>query len=183
MVTAERGAAQAKAVFGDKVYDCVIGRGGPVAAEDKREGDGCTPTGNWRLVALFYNARRRTEAARLRQLAAITGKGPVEWQELTPDMGWCDAPGDPLYNKLCEVGYAASHEVMVREDTAYDYVGVLDYNLDGAVAPDGRGRGSAIFLHVWREGAEHTAGCVALRLADLEEVLGGGVESVEVRVE
>jgi L,D-peptidoglycan transpeptidase YkuD (ErfK/YbiS/YcfS/YnhG family) len=166
VVTAAGGPA-AVAHFEGQSYPCVVGKTGVIAADDKREGDSKTPLGRWPLVAGFY----RPDTARALGVCQ---------QELDDGMGWCDAPGDALYNQMCEAGYAASHEQMWREDSAYDYVGVMDYNLDGAVAEDGKGRGSAIFLHVWREGATHTEGCVALRKADLEAILDAGVDEVEV---
>ena len=158
---------KALAVFEGREFACVVGKAGAVDAEGKREGDSKTPLGVWPLVAGFYRPDR------------VDALGVCQ-QPLEKDMGWCDAAGDALYNAPCDVGYAASHEVLWREDAAYDYIGVMDYNLDGCVAPDGAGLGSAIFLHVWREGASHTEGCVALRKADLETVLAGGCTCVEV---
>ena len=155
------------AEFGGRTFECVIGKNGVIAAADKREGDGKTPLGLWPLVGGFYRPDR------------ASARGVCQ-QALERDMGWCDAAGDTLYNAPCVVGYAASHEVLWRDDAAYDYIGIMDHNLDGQVAADGKGMGSAIFLHVWREGATHTEGCVALRKADLEEILEGGVEVVEV---
>lgn len=163
----EENGPQAVAVFEGREFACVVGKTGVIAAADKREGDSKTPLGVWPLVAGFYRPDRVAAAG-------------VCQQELESDMGWCDAAGDALYNAPCEVGYAASHEVLWREDAAYDYVGVMDYNLDGQVAADGKGRGSAIFLHIWREGATHTEGCVALRKDDLEAVLAAGCDCVEV---
>jgi len=154
-------------VFEGREFACVVGRNGVVAAAEKREGDGKTPLGAWPLVAGFYRPDR------------VKALGVCQ-QPLEADMGWCDAAGDALYNQMCEVGYGASHEVLWHEDTAYDYIGVMDYNLEGAVGAEGRGLGSAIFLHVWRDGAVHTEGCVALKKADLEVVLGGGCVAVEV---
>ena len=44
----------------------------------------------------------------------------------------------------------------------------LDYNR----APIRKGRGSAIFLHIARDGYRPTEGCVALARADLLRLLG-----------
>lgn len=56
---------------------------------------------------------------------------------------------------------------MRRADGAYDLVAVLDWNR----APVRAGRGSAIFLHVWRGPRRPTAGCIAFRRADLAWIL------------
>ena len=49
----------------------------------------------------------------------------------------------------------------------YDLVAVTDWNRHPAV----KGRGSAIFLHVWRKPRHPTAGCVAFRRGDLSWIL------------
>jgi L,D-peptidoglycan transpeptidase YkuD (ErfK/YbiS/YcfS/YnhG family) len=45
---------------------------------------------------------------------------------------------------------------------------VLDYNSDPVIP----GKGSAIFIHVAKEGMEYTKGCVALKKDDLIKLLG-----------
>ena len=167
LVKARPGGPSAVCTFDGREYPCLVGKTGVCLAEDKREGDGKTPLGRWPLVAGFYRPDR----------AQALG---VCQQPLEADMGWCDAAGDALYNQMCPADYGPSHEFLWLEDTAYDYIGVMDYNLEGAVADDGTGRGSAIFLHVWDDAAAWTAGCVALKRADLEAVLAGGCDCVEV---
>ena len=134
---------------------CALGRGGVVA--DKREGDGGTPQGCLPLRRVFYRADR------LR--AAPSTVLPV--RALAPDDGWCDAPGDPAYNRPVRHPYPASAERMWREDALYDVVVELGWN-DDPVIP---GRGSAIFLHVARPDYGPTEGCVALALPDLLALL------------
>lgn len=164
VVKTKPGEIEAKALFDGTAFAAVVGREGPVAADAKREGDGKTPVGLWKVLYGFYRADK-----------VARPKSALEWRAITREMGWCDASGDPLYNKPCPATYPASHELMWREDDAYDYVLVLDYNM-----PAVERRGSAIFLHVWREGAMFTAGCVALRKEDLKQV----VETISaVRVE
>jgi L,D-peptidoglycan transpeptidase YkuD (ErfK/YbiS/YcfS/YnhG family) len=77
---------------------------------------------------------------------------------LSPDLGWCDAPGDANYNRLVSLPYPASHEALWRSDSLYDIVAVLGYN----DSPRSQGRGSAIFLHLAHPGYRPTEGCVAL---------------------
>ncbi|MCP5405044.1 MAG: hypothetical protein H6922_02335 [Pseudomonadaceae bacterium] len=158
----------AKAVWQGRDVDCLIGRSGALPASDKREGDGATPLGRWQVLYGFYRADRVAKP-----------KGKLLWTPLTERDGWCDGAGDALYNQWVPVGYGASHEVMWREDAAYDYVVVLSHN-----QPPVDGMGSAVFLHVWREEATHTAGCVALKAEDLVGVLDelGLGDAVEVVV-
>ena len=96
--------------------------------------------------------------------------------------GWCDAPDDPSYNRLVQLPYRASAEKMWREDHLYDVLAVIGYN-DAPAVP---GMGSAIFLHVAREGEDGklmpTVGCVSLKLADLLQVLAACTPSTAIRM-
>jgi L,D-peptidoglycan transpeptidase YkuD (ErfK/YbiS/YcfS/YnhG family) len=115
------------------------------------EGDGITPRGAWPVREIFYRADRLAKPRTSLPLRAIA-----------KDDGWCDAPGDTNYNRLVKLPYAASHENMWREDHLYDLVAVLGFNDDPVVA----GKGSAIFLHLARDGYAPTHGCVALTYDD-----------------
>ena len=54
-----------------------------------------------------------------------------------------------------------------RDDGLYDLFIEIDHNTKPRVA----GRGSAVFIHVARPGFAPTAGCVALRLRDLQMLI------------
>jgi L,D-peptidoglycan transpeptidase YkuD (ErfK/YbiS/YcfS/YnhG family) len=56
---------------------------------------------------------------------------------------------------------------MWRDDELYDVVIVLDYN----IKPRRKNRGSAIFLHCAKRDLAPTAGCIALRPADMRRSL------------
>lgn len=137
-------------------FPCAIGRGGMVAAEDKVEGDGASPVGTWKMLRVFWRADKFD-----RPRTALPAT------PLHPDDGWCDEPGDPLYNCAVKRPYPASHEVMWRDDHLYDVVVQLDHNTDPVID----GKGSAIFLHVAAADFSDTEGCIALKLDDLKQVL------------
>lgn len=141
-------------ILGALKLRCALGATGITAA--KREGDKATPAGRFLLRRVLYRPDR---------LAAPQTALPVA--PIGPQDGWCDAPGDPEYNKPVTLPYAASHERLWRDDHLYDIVVILGYN----DAPPVAEKGSAIFLHVARPGYAPTEGCVALALADLEAVL------------
>lgn len=132
-----------------------IGRSGLTAL--KREGDGASPRGKFRIVGGFY----RPDRFRSRPLAGF----PLV--PLRRNDGWCDDPLDGNYNRPVHRPYAKSHEAMWRDDHAYDVVLILDFNL----RPRVRGAGSAIFFHLAQPDFRPTAGCLALRRADMLKLL------------
>ncbi len=146
---------------------CALGRGGVRNAPDKREGDGATPAGVWPLRGVLWRPDRLTAPAS--RLPA----GPIQ-----PDDGWCDAPGDPAYNRPVRLPYPAGAERLWREDGVYDLVVVLGYN-DAPVVP---GAGSAIFVHVARPDYAATEGCIAVALEDLVELVSRAAPGDAMRV-
>lgn len=139
-----------------KIVRCAIGKGGVVAAEDKREGDGASPAGAWPVRRGYWRADRLDKP----DTALILD--PVR-----SDDGWCDDPADPAYNRPVRLPYPASCEEMARTDALYDIVVVLGHNDD----PPEPELGSAIFLHCAKPGYPPTRGCVALAREDLIAVL------------
>lgn len=146
---------QGFADWGTRHMRCAIGRGG--VHRDKREGDGATPVGSWRMRALLFRSDRIVRAPLTR----------LPLRALRPEDGWCDDPGDPLYNKPVMLPYHAHAEALWREDAIYDFIVVLGYNDD----PPLPGAGSAIFLHVARADFAPTEGCIALARDDMLVVI------------
>ena len=153
--------------LGEGEVRCALGRGGVVAAADKREGDGATPLGDWPLRGVLYRADKHPPPATRLPL-----------QPIGPDDGWCDAPEDPAYNRPVRLPYGASAERLCRDDELYDRVVVLGHNDDPPVA----GLGSCIFLHVARPDFSPTEGCVALARADLDRLLAVAAPGDVLRV-
>ena len=143
---------------------CSLGRSGRSVA--KREGDGATPSGRWRLREVLYRpdrVARPSTGLPVRPIRALDG--------------WCDAIGDRNYNRAVRHPYPASAETLWRADALYDVVVVVSYNEQPRV----QGRGSAIFLHIERPDRGPTAGCVAVTLCDMRRllaVLGPGARLV-----
>ena len=132
-------------VAGPLTIPCALGRAGTTHA--KREGDGATPAGRFRLLGCFYRRDRGRRPPTRLPVAAIR-----------PRDGWCDDPADRRYNQPVRLPYPARHERMWRDDHVYDVVLDIAANRRPVV----RGRGSAIFLHLARPGFEPTEGCVAV---------------------
>lgn len=126
---------------------CTFGRTG--ICTDKREGDGASPIGRYRLRTCYWRADRCHRP--------VTGLPTIP---IRRDLGWCDDPKHPLYNRPVRLPLPARHERMWRDDRAYDLVVVLDQNIDPAVP----GRGSAVFWHLTKRDVDPTPteGCVAI---------------------
>jgi L,D-peptidoglycan transpeptidase YkuD (ErfK/YbiS/YcfS/YnhG family) len=135
----------------------IIGEAGLVVADGKRESDMATPIGRWALRHLYF---------RQDLLGSVDTVIPAS--VITRHCGWCDDPAHQDYNCHVTLPFAGSHEVMWRDDGAYDLVVVLGFN----DAPPIAGRGSAIFLHCIAADKTSTAGCVAVARDDLVSLLG-----------
>src|SRR5215813_11601984 len=122
-----------------------LGRGGIKA--NKREGDGGTPRGSFRLKRVWWRADRHPRPATSLPILRITAAD-----------GWCEDPKDRHYNRPIKVSANTSADRLAREDNLYDFIIEIDHNARPRVA----GRGSAVFIHAARQGFAPTAGCVAL---------------------
>lgn len=140
----------AGARFGGRSFACALGRGG--IRRTKREGDGATPAGVHRIVALLYRPERIARALL-----------PFWAEPIGPRDLWSDDPADPDYNHRVRAPHRFGHERLRRGDPLYDLILTTDWNWPRA-APGG---GSAIFVHIWRAPRFPTAGCVAFARADL----------------
>lgn len=136
--------------FMGRSFASSVGRGGIVPAAQKREGDGATPAGTHRIVGMLYRPDRIP--------------APADWAlPIGPCDLWSDAADDADYNLMVRAPYAPSHERLSRADPQYDLVLITDWNWPHAIP----GKGSAIFIHIWRNPRRPTAGCVAFARQDL----------------
>ena len=131
-----------------------LGRGGIKA--NKREGDGGTPRGVFRLRRLWWRADRHPRPATLLPVRRI---GPGD--------GWCEDLGDRHYNQPVKVPAGSMADRLTRTDRLYDFIVELDHNTRPRIA----GRGSAVFIHAARPHFAPTAGCVALDINTLRRLL------------
>ncbi len=145
-----RGVLQA----GPLALPVALGRTGIKA--NKREGDGATPRGRFRLKRQWWRADRHPRPAT--RLPA---------RRITPRDGWCENPADRRYNRPVKVPPGSKADRLTRQDDLYDFIIEIDHNTRPRVA----GRGSAVFIHVARPGFAPTAGCVALTIDSLRRLL------------
>jgi L,D-peptidoglycan transpeptidase YkuD (ErfK/YbiS/YcfS/YnhG family) len=141
-------------VAGPLAIPVALGRGGIRA--NKREGDGGTPRGTFRLKRLWWRADRAPRP---------TTQLPV--RRIRPDDCWCEDPRDRHYNQPIRLPPDRPGDRLWRVDRLYDLIVELDHNTRPRIA----GRGSAVFVHVARHGFAPTAGCVALDATKLRRLL------------
>lgn len=126
--------------------EAVIGKNGFAGSGNKREGDGKTPSGTFSIGIAFGYARE----VKTRLLA---------YRQVKDGDFWVDDPDSSQYNLWVHgTPDAKSYERLKRDDDLYKYAVVIEYNTTPVV----KGKGSAIFLHVWRNYDSPTSGCVAV---------------------
>jgi L,D-peptidoglycan transpeptidase YkuD (ErfK/YbiS/YcfS/YnhG family) len=154
-VTAAAGRpTQGHLLAGNRHFPVALGRSGIRA--DKREGDGGTPRGRFRLVRLWWRADRLPRP-----------RAMLPMRRIGRNDGWSEDPRDRNYNRPVRLSASSGADRLWREDHLYDLIIELDHN----TRPRIPFRGSAVFIHFAREGFTPTAGCVALKRGDLQKLL------------
>jgi len=137
-----------------------VGRG-----PQKMEGDGRAPAGIFKLESVFgYGA------------TAPTGSR-LPYRSLGETDFWDSDSASKQYNQLVTLSDAdaqhpesiwSSYEKMRRSDDLYEFGMIVGYNRNPAVG----GKGSAIFLHVWRGSGSPTSGCTSMPRESLLSLIG-----------
>jgi L,D-peptidoglycan transpeptidase YkuD (ErfK/YbiS/YcfS/YnhG family) len=146
----QREAGSWRTAFGP--WPANVGTRGVAPPEEKREGDGRTPSGVYGFDFFFG-------------VAADPGV-QFPFRRVSRSIVWDDDPASPRYNTWVDLAQqsAGNEPEPMYVTPAYDYGAVIAYNT--ARTP---GLGSAIFLHVSNGGP--TAGCVSLPADRLVQVL------------
>jgi L,D-peptidoglycan transpeptidase YkuD (ErfK/YbiS/YcfS/YnhG family) len=122
-----------------------IGKNGFALPNQKREGDGKSPTGIFKLGKLFSYEKQSGTL--------------LENQQTTKEDKWIDDVNSPDYNKhIIGVTQAKSYENLLLNTDVYKYCTVIEYNTNPVV----KGKGSAIFFHLALNPSSFTLGCVAI---------------------
>ena len=130
-------------------FKCCIGKNG--LTKFKKEGDGKTPKGIFKIEHLYFRKDRIKKP--------IT---KLKCFEIKKNMGWCDDIKNKKYNQLVKISKNFSHEKLFRKDKKYDLLVPIKYNFDKIIP----GKGSCIFIHL-TSNYKPTAGCIALKDKDL----------------
>ena len=133
--------------------DAVVGRNG---IGKERDGDGRTPSGEFRLSTPF-GIREDPGSA-------------MPYTGLTPYHYWCAVSGDMYFNRLVDERAAgrartAKDESLFEKSPYYDYAMFVEYNMQ-----DEAGKGSCIFLHC-KGYPDCTSGCIAVNRAFMVDII------------
>ena len=139
---------------GNTAFPVALGRSGILA--NKREGDGGTPRGRFRLKQLWWRQDRISRPRTALPTRAIRA-----------DDAWSEDPADRRYNRPVRRQPGEAGDRLMRDDDLYDLIIEIDHNDRPRIA----GRGSAVFIHIARDGFKPTAGCIAFRRNDLLRLL------------
>jgi D-alanyl-D-alanine dipeptidase len=133
------------------------GRSGALPALFKKEGDGRAPAGMFPLTFAFGTADAGSK---------------LPFTTLVESTECVDDVDSSFYNKIVDrykVGNFdwKSSEKMLDVGPQYELGVFVGYNS----YPVNRGRGSCIFLHIWKDSGTGTSGCTAMSREDLERVV------------
>tara|TARA_Y100000022_G_C13228797_1_gene366263 strand:+ start:585 stop:1118 length:534 start_codon:yes stop_codon:yes gene_type:complete len=146
-----------KLIVNNKYFKCQIGKNGIVPIYKKKEGDGCTPFGKWKLNNIYF---RSDKSISLKFKTHLKKKVfPIKNTYI-----WCDDVNSSLYNKFFkkksyEQELSYTYENLFRKDEIYDIIIELNYNQNPTI----KKKGSAIFIHCSSAKFKSTLGCVALK--------------------
>ena len=152
-----------------KSFPVVVGKNGLAWSDDQRlmaesephkvEGDGKAPAGIFNLT-MEFGASEKPASAQLPYTKL------EEFTECVDDVK--SSHYNTIVNRM-EVGNFDwnSSEKMLAVGEQYDLGVFVAHNSN----PVAKGKGSCIFLHIWKNDATGTSGCTAMARADLENVV------------
>jgi D-alanyl-D-alanine dipeptidase len=123
----------------------------------KKEGDGRSPAGVFRLGTVFGYAT-----------TAESGVTKMPYLAVTGTTEGVDDSASRFYNRVVDAARVPggkdwkSAEQMLRPDGWYRWGVIAEHNWDGR-----SGFGSCIFLHIWQGNGRGTSGCTAMKEEDL----------------
>ena len=146
-------------------FRCALGKAG--IKRKGKEGDNITPRGTFKITKIYYRPDKIKNI-----------KTSVRKIKIKKNMGWCDDPNSIHYNKQIKLPNKFSHEKLYRKDNLYDLFLVLNYNTNPVI----KNKGSAIFLHITKGSYKKTKGCIALKRADLIQLVSKIKKSTKIKI-
>ena len=131
----------------------------PIGGATKREGDDRSPAGIFALSTVFGYS------------PAWAKKSKLPYVTVGAEDLFVEDPTSALYNSHVRLDHPPAtdwerDQQMYQSDPAHRLEVLVDHN---RTSPPKPGAGSAIFIHIWRDGgAKPTAGCTSVSDADVE---------------
>ena len=135
-------------------FRCALGKAG--IKKKEKEGDNVTPKGIFKITSMYYRPDR------IKNIITAVKKIKIK-----KNIGWCDDPNSHFYNQQISLPNKFGHEKLYRNDSLYDLILVLNYNVNPII----KNKGSAIFIHVAKKNYKNTKGCITLKKKHLIELI------------
>tara|TARA_B100000989_G_scaffold202798_1_gene153455 strand:+ start:1403 stop:1915 length:513 start_codon:yes stop_codon:yes gene_type:complete len=162
LITKNKSKYSADFRFNELKGTCLVGFSG--IGQKKKEGDGFTPIGEYKLLNVYYRKDRIENIRSVKCCKIIT--------ELS---GWCTDPKDKLYNKFVSLPFENTHEKLYRSDNNYDLMVTTSFNS----FPAKPYKGSAIFVHCIGA-SQYTQGCIAFPRVILLKIIESLTEDSKI---
>ena len=146
-------------------FRCALGKAG--IKKKEKEGDNVTPKGIFKITSMYYRHDR------IKNIITAIKKIKIK-----KNMGWCDDPDSHFYNQQISLPNKFGHEKLYRNDSLYDLILVLNYNVNPII----KNKGSAIFIHVAKKNYKKTKGCVALKKKHLIELISKIKKNTKIKI-
>ena len=135
-------------------FRCALGKAG--IKKKEKEGDNVTPKGIFKITSMYYRPDK------IKNIITAVKKIKIK-----KNIGWCDDPNSHFYNQQISLPNKFGHEKLYRNDSLYDLILVLNYNVNPII----KNKGSAIFIHIAKKNYKKTKGCIALKKKHLIELV------------
>jgi zinc D-Ala-D-Ala dipeptidase len=128
---------------------------------EKKEGDGRSPAGAFRLRKTYGYA------------ATPPAGSAIAYEPMTTTLQCIEDTTSAFYNQIVDREKVtpdwSSTDLLRRKDGLYELIAFVEHN----TAPVQPGAGSCILLHVWTSDTTPTAGCTSMPLDALRTVIAG----------
>ena len=146
-------------------FRCALGKAG--IKKKEKEGDNVTPKGIFKITSMYYRPDK------IKNIITAVKKIKIK-----KNIGWCDDPNSHFYNQQISLPNKFGHEKLYRNDSLYDLILVLNYNVNPII----KNKGSAIFIHVAKKNYKKTKGCVALKKKHLIELISKIKKNTKIKI-
>ena len=146
-------------------FRCALGKAG--IKKKEKEGDNVTPKGVFKISSIYYRPDK------IKNIITTIKKIKIK-----KNIGWCDDPNSHFYNQPISLPNKFGHEKLYRNDSLYDLILVLNYNVNPII----KNKGSAIFIHIAKKNYKKTRGCVALKKNHLIELISKIKKNTKIKI-